>query len=143
MVYYRLDLIFSYWILIWFLIYMIGFIKTPPILLMYLGVVGNMIEILYLSFNKASRYNLIKFFTINVFLKMIPLLFIFTEKITTYEIKLTFIIFFIYLLWVYLNKENVITIYSKHLLTNYATGKGEKTIVSVYYDKLYNTIFKK
>lgn len=139
MEYYRLDYIYSYWIFAWFLLYIIGIVQTPPIILIYFGLLGNLIELIYLIYKRASKYNLIKFILINTCLKVIPLYFIWNEKITNHEIKLTIIITFIYFLWLYINKINVQYFYGQ-FLNNYKTGKGPKTIVSEYYDRIVSKI---
>lgn len=136
MKYYRLDFIYSYWIFAWFLLYMIGIVSIAPLLLIYIGILGNLLELMYLVYNKATTYNLIKFIHINVILKVIPIYFIWKLKITRTELKWSIIITFVYLLWIYINRIDVKYFYTQ-FLENYKTGEGKKTIVSEYYDRLF------
>ena len=139
MKYIRSDFVFSYWIFAWFILYYIGLIKTPPILLLYIGLFGNLIELLYLIYNKSPRYSIIKFTIINTFLKVIPLYIIWNKSITNHEIKITLIVTIFYFIWLHINNVSAKIFYSGFLNT-YKSGRGKKTIISAYYDELYKMI---
>jgi hypothetical protein len=135
MEYYRLDFIYSYWIFAWFLLYLIGITRTAPIVLLYLGLVGNLFELIYLIYHKASTYNVVKFIIINTFLKVLPLYYVYHLKITNHELFVSVIMTIVYLIWLYINNVRIRYFYNQ-FLDNYKTGKGKKTIVSEYYDRL-------
>ena len=135
MEYYRLDFIFSYWIFAWFLLYIIGVIKTPPKFLLIVGVAINLIELVYLFIEKVSVYNLVKFSVINTFLKVIPLYFVYQVKITRFEIMVSSCLLLLYFTWLYIHKVNVNYFYSQ-FLDSYKTNRSKKTIVSAMYDSI-------
>lgn len=137
MEYYRIDFIFSYWIFIWFLFYLIGAVKIAPTLLIYLGTIANTGELFYLFYSKAPKYNLIKFTIINSFLKLFPLYFVWKKRITIYEIKVSTVLLVLYIIWIRINRLDPYYFYIQ-FLNNYKTGEGKKTIVSEYYDRLIN-----
>ncbi len=136
MKYARLDFILSYWIFAWFILYLTGIVKTAPNILILLGIIVNLGELIYLIYSRASAYNITKFTIINLFLKLIPLVFIWNNTITTFEIKLTIVVLISYLLWIYINNVSILDYYN-HFLENYRADNGSTTILSDYYDKLY------
>ncbi len=135
----RIDFIFSYWILGWFILYITKMVKTPPTILVYLGTLFNTYELLYLIYLRSPVYNLIKFFIILVLFKLIPLYFVWNHPITIYEIKATIIVVLLYFIWIYANGYTFESIYYK-LLNGYSKGGHEKTIVSSFYDNVYNKL---
>jgi hypothetical protein len=112
--YYRLDLIFSYWIFAWFLIYMIYRKKiTSPIFAIYLGTfvnfIGFCISVYLYIFKKHTLdflLTIILFTTINFFIKVIPLLVLMNEKIKLEHIIATILLYIIYNIWALLNNRN-------------------------------------
>ena len=135
----RMDYIFSYWIFVWVVLFLVGIIQTAPKLLIYLGIIVNLIEIIYFVYIRIPLYQLIKFCIINTILKLIPLYFIWNNTITIYELKLTISILLVYILWIYINKVNIYSIYNNFLKV-YSTGYGDKTLMSYYYDILYKKL---
>ncbi len=132
----RIDLIFSYWIFYWFLLYMLGIVLTSPTLLLYLGCLINFYELFGLIYNKASTYNIIKFSVIIFLFKFIPLYFVWNRKITIYEINVSLLTIAFYLLWLHLNGTSSTKVYSV-LMNSYKTGYGKKTVISTYYDTFF------
>jgi len=102
----RIDYIFSYWIFFWYLFYICNFTKYNPKIAIILGLTENIcIFLLMIYYN--TKYRIIFLFFIMMFLlKIIPLYTIWNTKITLNDIYFTGILFIIYLVWMFINKQN-------------------------------------
>ena len=102
----RIDYIFSYWIVFWYILYICNFIKYNPKFVIILGLIENLC-ILLLMFYYNTKSRLISLFLIMVFLlKIIPLYIIWNTKISINDIYFTGFVFIIYLLWMFINKQS-------------------------------------
>jgi len=102
----RFDLVFSYWIFIWYLLYEFKLVKSAPKLALILGLIDNLIA-LCLMFYYANPYiNIFIFSLINFCIKVIPLWRIRKIQIKIYDVYLFIIIFILYNIWLYLNNTN-------------------------------------
>jgi hypothetical protein len=101
---YRFDLIFSYWIFIWSILYIIGFTTYSPKLALIIASIENIILVCMMIINGITPYYLIMaFIAINIFLKAIPLWLVWNDKIDLYnDIFRVFCLFLIYLCYAYL-----------------------------------------
>ena len=140
----RLDYIFSYWIFAFFILYEMGLIKYSPKFLLIIGVIHNFLLLIYFIVRKSSSYDIIKFITINIFIKIIPLYLVWKDKIIKKDIIASFIIFLIFLFWMFINKQFNTTFneYTK-LVKGYTSSKINKdqTFLSYAYDELYKKYF--
>lgn len=141
--------IFSYWIFIWFLLYYFGIIKYNPILILIIGYIITFFEFIYLIIKKISYYNGIKFFIINVIIKLIPIILIFRMNKYKLEINIRDIYVSIYLIFTYIiimiifNKNPLD--YYKRMITTYLEinnkNKEYKSIISKLYDYIIYNIY--
>jgi hypothetical protein len=90
---------------------------------------------------KAPSYNIVKFATINIILKGIPLWYVYGRPITLTEIKISILVFMIYIVWLQINHKSLTNVYEEVM----RTYKGEKTVsktaISSWYDKIFDAIF--
>lgn len=102
----RLDFIFSYWIFFWYLLYIFGLVtQYNPKFSIVCGLIENTC-ILFLMLYFHTRIKLILLFIImSILLKIIPLYTLWTTKIKWHDIQMTFLLFFIYLFWTYINNQ--------------------------------------
>ena len=116
MIKYRLDLVLSYWIFIWYLIYFFGYIKADPKLALLLALTLNVIMIIYRIFiSKITLIRLIIFIVIQIIIKIIPLYTLRNVKINFVEdIKGVILLTLLYLIWVYINKETALELYKNN-----------------------------
>lgn len=135
--------IFSYWIFVWFILFIIGLTKYNPLIFLILGIIATTFQTIYLFIKKTSKYNLQKFIIINIILKFIPILII----IFNYPIlfKLNDFIFGIYILITYLIiifffKKNPIKDYNNIMNTYITNDNKYKTIFSRLYDYIYKKL---
>lgn len=117
--------IVSYWFLWWFIIYFFAsFFKekneiahfiyenTNPIFLFIIGLIGNIYMLCVILYYNKNGKVLIKYLIEMLLIKIIPIYYLYYQKIKIYEnILFSIIGIFIYLLYLSYNKEDVITIY--------------------------------
>ena len=138
----NIDLILSYWIFLWFLLFCFGLIKYNPFFILCIGLLFSFIEIYYLIYNKASKYNIIKFTIINIIIKSIPIIILILmnkNNCNINDIVFTIIFVSIYLLYLHFNNTNIIIIYNRILNGLLYNNDNDyyKTISSKLYDKIY------
>ena len=132
----RSDYIFSYWICLWFILYLLKLVPYNPKLIIILGIIEITFSLIYVIVKKASLRKITKFFIINIIIKFIPLLLIYKDPIEKKDIYATVILVLIYLIWMYINDVNVIKVYKK--LSNLYLSKSSSS--GTYASKLYNKL---
>ena len=110
---YRIDLVFSYWIFVWYLLYLMHIIKYNPKFAISIGIIENIFMFLIMIFFGSSYETLFYFIIINIFIKLIPYYTLIQTNITYRDIKATILLFLIYCVWVYINGQSVIEYQNK------------------------------
>jgi hypothetical protein len=109
----RLDFVFSYWIFVWYLLYSIRIVPYTPRFVLLLGIVQNIILLFFMTKNGSTLSTIAKFIVINIVIKIIPYYTVKDDNITERDIIISILLFFIYCLWLYVNKETLIEKYNK------------------------------
>jgi hypothetical protein len=104
--YSRFDYTFSYWILVWFLLYYYRKVPYNPKWLLVLGIISNILAIISFIKNKYSLKFILVFIIDNILIKVVPLILIMNTKINTIDIMYYLAVFFFYLLYMYFNQQN-------------------------------------
>jgi hypothetical protein len=104
----RVDFIFSYWIFLWYLLYIFKIIKYNPKFAIYCGIIENTIIILLMIYYKTDSKILIYFLIMFFILKIIPLYTLLDTKILKNDIFITILLFIIYLFWIFVNNKTII-----------------------------------
>ena len=68
----RFDLVFSYWIFVWYLLYIFKVTSYNPKLYLLLGLIENLAYLFLMIYYKNSLLYISLFIFINVFIKVIP-----------------------------------------------------------------------
>jgi hypothetical protein len=144
----RSDYVFSYWIFLWFILYILKIIKYSPKFIIILGIIENFFVIIYLILKKSTLYKITKFIIINIIIKVIPLYIIWKDEINLKDIIVSIILFVIYLIWIYINcgveclyniQKKIINSYgtmTKRVISKKKNYKNN-TILSYLYDKFF------
>lgn len=132
----RSDYIFSYWIFLWFILYLLKLVPYNPKLIIILGIIEITFSLIYVIVKKASLRKITKFLIINIIIKFIPLLLIYKDPIEKKDIYATVILVLIYLLWMYINDVSIIEVYKK--LSNLYLSKSSSS--GTYTSQLYNKL---
>ena len=121
----QVDLLFSFWILVWYILYVFEItIYNPKIWIIFI-LFGVFIISCILLYNK-KYVALMIFIAFNIIIKVIPLWTLRNSTIFIHDFFVGLFLFIIYNFWLLYNNETLYTIYNK--LTN-----------SLLYDKEYNT----
>jgi hypothetical protein len=109
----RFDLVFSYWIFAWYLLYMAKIVQPSPKLVILLGIIENTALLLGMILYGSNLRTISSFILINTFIKLLPYYSLRREKIKSSDWKPTVIVFLLYCCWLYFNKENLTGNYKK------------------------------
>jgi len=122
----RPDLIFSYWIYLWYILYIFKVLKYNPKFAIICGIIENLIILLLMCIYNTKKILVLLFIIMFFILKLIPLYTIWNDKIQfNDDIKNTSLLFITYLLWIHLNQLTItdaltrtknLIIYNKNVL---------------------------
>ena len=137
---YRFDLLFSYWIFAWYLLYIFKIVDASPKLALILGIIENLALLYSIIFIQSqSLKTIILFIIINTCFKVIPLYTLSNEKINLEkDVKNTAIVFTLYIIWLFvLNRnvtkvrKNLLQLFSKNHKINKETTPGTALILDL------------
>jgi len=115
----RIDLVFSYWIFICYLLYIFKFISYSPKFPLIIGLVDNIVMFIMMLTYETSYKTIIYFVIINTFIKVIPLYYLRNNLIKMRDVYFTIILFTIFIIWLHINSQSLIgntkTIYNSLL----------------------------
>jgi hypothetical protein len=103
----RADLVFSYWIYLWYLLYAFKVINYSPKFPLILGLIDNIVMLVLMVMYGTSRRTIFYFVIINTLIKVVPLYYLRNEPIKRRDIYFTTILFGIFILWLHLNKQSL------------------------------------
>jgi hypothetical protein len=96
----RVDYIFSYWVLLWYVLFMLNITTYNPLFLLYVALFLNVLGI----YDKlSSMKNTLIYIFIIILIKVIPIYSIHHTTIKIEDIYVSLVLFFIYLLWIFMN----------------------------------------
>ena len=111
----RADLIFSYWIFTWYLLYISKIVNYNPKFAILIGIIDNTIMLLMMIYFGSNMYTIVMFIIINTFLKIVPYYTLWNKKIERKDIIVTLFLFIIFIIWLYINKQNLFYSHSQFL----------------------------
>lgn len=104
----RADLVFSYWIYLWFLLYAYKITYYSPTFALLLGLIDNIVMLIMMLIYGTSKRTIFYFILINTLIKVIPLYYLRNEKIKLKDIYFTLMLFIIFVVWLHINKQSLI-----------------------------------
>ncbi len=104
----RADLVFSYWIFAWFILYEFRFTEYSPKFPLILGVIDNLIMLVLMILYGTSRQTIFYFIVINTLIKVVPLYYLRNESIRLNDIYFTCGLFLLFVFWLHLNEQNLV-----------------------------------
>lgn len=126
---YRFDYVFSFWIFLWYLLHIFGLVKPSPKLVLLLGFFENLISFVILLFLANDIQRLMRLFVLNIFIKLIPVVTVWSEKIDLYkDLFLIYAVFAVYVFYIHIvNQTTVWDIYEK-LYRNILEGRNDPEV---------------
>lgn len=134
----------SYWFFLWFLLFIFKIVKANPLLFLIIGLIFILTQLYYLYLKKSSKYNLIKYFIINLIIKIIPIFILINYYPISYnynDISFGLFLIIIYGITMIILNINPLNSYNK-IINNYIKNNNEidKTEISKLYDYIYKLI---
>ena len=124
----RLEYIFSVWVFIIYVIYICKFIIFNPKFLLIFANLFNIVIISYLIAKKCPIEEIIKYIIITFFIKMLPLYTLLNTNIILNDIIISFIIFFIYIIYAITNNKNIVYEYF-NLINVFLYGYNKEVVL--------------
>lgn len=103
----RLDLILSYWLFFWWILYELKIVKSNPKLFLLIGFVVNLIMLARKIVNRSRT--VVPFIIINTIIKVIPLIALMNTVITPNDVSASLTVAVIYVFWMLINIETVVS----------------------------------
>jgi len=103
----RADLVFSYWIYFWYILYALKIITYSPKFPLILGLIDNIIMLFLMLVYGTSKRTIFYFIIINTLIKVVPLYYLRNEVIKMKDIYFTIFLFIIFIFWLHLNKQSL------------------------------------
>ena len=103
----RFDLVFSYWIFTWYLLYVLKFVKHSPKFAILIGITENILFLFFMSVNGANKRTVFYFVFINTLIKGLPFYTLREESIKTKDVTTTLTLFGVYLAWIFANNQSL------------------------------------
>jgi hypothetical protein len=104
----RADLVFSYWIYLWYILYAFKITNYSPKFPLILGLIDNIIMLILMLVYGTSKETVFYFIIINTLIKVVPLYYLINEQIRWNDIYLTIFLFVIFIFWLHINHQSLI-----------------------------------
>ncbi len=104
----RADLVFSYWIYLWYILYAFKITDFSPKFPLIIGLIDNIIMLLLMLVYGTSRETIFYFLIINTLIKVVPLYYLRNEPIKLNDIYFTVLLFIVFVGWLHLNKQSLV-----------------------------------
>lgn len=104
----RIDLVFSYWLFIWYILYKFKFTSYSPKFLLIIGLVDNIVMFIMMLTYGTSYKTIIYFIIINTLIKVIPLYYLRNNSIKMKDIYFSILLFIIFIIWLHINAQSLI-----------------------------------
>lgn len=111
----RIDMLFSTWIFVWFLLY-VGHIATvTPKFALVVACVHNAGMLAWIVSRHAPPPKVLRFLATNAVIKILPLYLVWRDPVTMITVYWTLALFGIYLVWLHVQKESYWSVYDRML----------------------------
>ena len=103
----RTDLVFSYWIYVWYILYALKLTNYSPKFPLILGLIDNVIMLFLMLVYGTSRRTIFYFIIINTLIKVVPLYYLRFESIQMKDIWFTIFLFAVFVIWLHINNQSL------------------------------------
>jgi len=103
----RSDLVFSYWIYFWYVLYTFKITNYSPKFPLILGLIDNIIMLVLMFMYDTSKRTIFYFIVINTLIKVVPLYYLRNESLQMKDIWFTGFLFIIFIIWLHLNRQTL------------------------------------
>jgi hypothetical protein len=103
----RVDLVFSYWVYLWFILYIFNYTSYSPKFALTLGLLDNIVMLFLMIIWGTSIKTIIWFIIINTLIKVVPLYYLRNDSFKMKDIYVTMGLFIIYIIWLHINNQSL------------------------------------
>jgi hypothetical protein len=130
----RFDYLFSYWIIVWYLLYFFRITYYNPKFVFICGIIVNLIILFFMIYYKTNTIIILLFIFGMFIIKIIPTYIIWNTNIKGKDILFTFTLFFIYLIWLYINNKSLYYLYNdtKQVVLNKKYFPSTELLLKIY-----------
>jgi hypothetical protein len=128
-----LDELFSSWIVVWYLLYMVGILPFSP---KYWFIIALAVILGLALYLKITLSIFIVGICMNLFFKVMPLYTMRNDPCRSCDVFFGFFLLVIYLLWIQYKKIDVIELYTNRLTNENEQGPLSAFILTLFKDKL-------
>lgn len=118
----RPDYIFSYWIFLWYVLYMTGLFTHNPKFALYIGVLEHLFVLVTMIYYNVKLTNILYFTLILIILKVLPLWSLRNTVMSEKDIYTTLGMFLMYVGWIIWD-EKVFVLWNSY--TNLLNNKNQ------------------
>jgi hypothetical protein len=124
------HMVFSYWILVWFILYYFKLTQFSPKFAITVGILENIVLFIFMVIWGTSLRTKIWFVIINTLIKILPFYYLRNEPYNLKDIYFTFGLFLLFVIWLHINKENLIG-NAKLIYDSFIYGKDNTPFMSL------------
>jgi len=110
----RPDFVFSYWILVWYILYELKIVKYNPKIALIIAVIVNATMLSMMIYFNNSWINILSFCVINFFIKVYPLIRLRNTEYKWIDLYASVVLYIIYLAWINLNGVETKQVFSDY-----------------------------
>lgn len=128
------DLVLSYWILLWFVLYYWGFTQYNPKFLLMVGLAENVVMLLLMIlYGRRDVFKIAMFVLVNICIKIIPLYLVWNTVVLWIDIYVSVGLVVAYCIWVYLRLGKSFYEVQRNIVKALLGDEFETPIMSVAY----------
>ena len=136
----RVDLLPSYWIFVWFILYIYKVVPYSPKLSFVLALLFEFVIMVAMFLNRVSKYYIGTFVFIQIIIKAIPLYILRNEYIDFLpQLFYTGVVLAVFYVWLSLNADNAVAHFTKQM-KGLSEGKITTTGISIVYPQLMKIV---
>jgi hypothetical protein len=102
------HMVFSYWTILWFILYYFKLISFSPKFAITVGILENIVLFILMVTWGTSLRTIIWFVIINTLIKIMPFYYLRNEPYNLKDIYFTFGLFFLFIVWLHINNQSLI-----------------------------------
>ena len=124
------HMVFSYWILLWFILYYFKLTSFSPKFAITVGILENIVLFIFMVLWGTSTRTIIWFAIINTLIKILPFYYLRNESYNLKDIYATIGLFLVFIIWLHINKQSLIG-NAKILYDSFIYGKDNTPFMSL------------
>lgn len=114
----RFDYVFSYWIFVWYVLYMTNITSYNPKPALYFAIGFISIQLIIFLYKHIPLQHIAFFMLINMFLKLIPFYTIYYTEYVWQDVKVFIGMFIMYMVWLWINNVDHLELLLTYLSPN-------------------------